>query len=346
MEDKTGWFHIELNGREYYTPFSGSKNTKHVAGPGDRMPTPKEVVDKLEELGEGSFVEDSRYYLINPREKLKAGNEGGLPAGIYDYKTGGSGTPERLIPKTIRSDGFIKTDKYRQVAEYLHSFLGGEVNYRETNSLYKTGVLMYGSPAGGKTSCIRTIVSEDIPKDSIVIFTNEIPSNEFLKIMKLTLPDVFKVFVFEEMLTVVNENRSIERVLDFLDGELSLDKTIYLATTNYPERLPMNVVDRHGRFDELYKFDTLKGDDLKNLVTHYLRREPSKEEVAACEGSSTASIQQACIRSRFKNGSLVDIMKDFKKRHELVTKEFSEAKKIGISSDRSSGYPFYHSDDE
>lgn len=336
-----GWFHIESNGRGYYTPFFTSRSEKCFAGPGDRPATPEEIVNKLDELGEDAYVSECGNYIINPGVKTKSGKDGELPPGFYDYKAGGGGTPERLIPKEIRNDKFTKTDMYLKVVSFVNNFLNEESHYRP--GLHKTGILLYGPPGTGKTSCIRTLIKEQIPKDSIVIFTNSIASNEFLKIMKLTLSDRLKVFVFEEMMTVVDESRSIERVLDFLDGEISLDKSLCLATTNYPERLPANVVDRHGRIDELYFFENPKGKDLKAIINQYLGRECTKQEFEACEGLPSASVQQACIRSKRGKESIGEIVKGFKARSSLVSKDFSKAKDIGIKSTYSD---FYDSDDD
>ena len=154
--------------------------------------------------------------------------------------------------------------------------------------------------------------------------------------MKDTLSDRLKVIVFEEMLTVVSSDKRLEKVLDFLDGEQSLNYMLVLATTNYPERLPGNIVDRPGRFDELYKFGHPKKDDLKNILNHYLGREATPEEVKATEGLSSAAIQQACILAKRKDISLDQATAVFKKRSELVKKDFAEFKQMGIGLGRSS----------
>lgn len=49
----SGWFHEQASGVEFYTPFCRTETRRHIAGPGDRMPTPKEVLDKLSELSSG-----------------------------------------------------------------------------------------------------------------------------------------------------------------------------------------------------------------------------------------------------------------------------------------------------
>jgi ATP-dependent 26S proteasome regulatory subunit len=44
-------------------------------------------------------------------------------------------------------------------------------------------------------------------------------------------------------------------VLNFLDGVDQVDKVLFLATTNYPERLSARILDRPSRLDRRHKID-------------------------------------------------------------------------------------------
>ena len=61
------------------------------------------------------------------------------------------------------------------------------------------------------------------------------------------------VIVFEEMTERLHSS-SIEKILSFMDGEFSWDNTITIATTNYPELFPANLVDRPGRFEVFIEY--------------------------------------------------------------------------------------------
>lgn len=179
------------------------------------------------------------------------------------------------------------------------------------------------------TSMLRCIVANELPKDAVVIFFETMPSNGFIKKMKETLGSRLKLFVFEELANVVEGSR-LERVLDFLDGEKSIDKTLMIATTNYPERLPGNIVERPSRFDKLYKMGHPKASERKLLLNHYLLRPATEEEVTATDGLSTAAIKECSFLVHMKKISLAEAAKLLKTHSELVKKEFSESRPIGL----------------
>lgn len=329
-----GWFHEQSSGVDFYTPFCRTETRRHVAGPGDRMPTPKEVVEKLAELGPEAYISESRYFIVEPDAEIKSEKEKELPGGAYIYEEYDGALPERLVPTDLRTDGFVKTSMYHKVKDHIRSFIDSGEIFMQGGGLYKCGIMLYGPPGEGKTSTIRNLIKEEIPADAVVIFCSEIPTHSFLKKIKETLHDRLKVIVFEEMLTVVSSDKRLEKVLDFLDGEQSLNYMLVLATTNYPERLPGNIVDRPGRFDELYRFGHPKKDDLKNILTHYLGRDPTESEIKVSEGLSSAAIQQACILARRKGITLEQASAVFKKRSELVKKDFAEQKQMGMGLGR------------
>lgn len=67
------------------------------------------------------------------------------------------------------------------------------------------------------------------------------------------LQDDNNIFVLEEM-TERLRTKSLETLLTFLDGETSWNNSVTIATTNYPEDFPANLVDRPGRFDTFIEY--------------------------------------------------------------------------------------------
>jgi SpoVK/Ycf46/Vps4 family AAA+-type ATPase len=135
--------------------------------------------------------------------------------------------------------------------------------------------------------------------------------------------------VFEELANVA-EGIKMERLLDFLDGERSVDKSLVIATTNYPERLPGNLVDRPSRFDKLYKMGNPSEAERRKLLGHYLMREALDVEVAATKGLSTAAIKESCMLHHLQGVAVAQATKLLKDHKELVKKEFAESRSVGI----------------
>ena len=327
--DKTqeGWFKQTDcdTGEEFFTPHLPTKSVWWVPGTGERAPTPNEIKKCLEEHPKADIDEsglllreyDAKQLLDDPIE---------LPTGYYTYKEATHTKPERLLPATLRDDTVIKMPGItRKIIKDVKAFLDSEAIYREIGIQYRRGVLLYGAPGNGKTTCIREILKEVIPDNAVVIFFSTLPSSHMIK--KLQGEHRMKVIVFEELVALVkNQHNPIEKILDFLDGESSLDNALIFATTNYPEELPGNIVNRPSRFDRLIKVGDPDAETCKQLLQLYLHREPTTDEVEAVDKLSVAAVKEAAILSRLHNQSVKKAVKSLNATKKLVEKDFEEDK--------------------
>jgi hypothetical protein len=333
---KKGWYYTETKSGGYYDCIGRSKPIYELAGSGKDKPTPNDVLKKLEEDPDYDMAFGN---LLMVRWDVKDSSQEAvtLPGGFYYHKDAEvySQTPERLVPTTLRDDTLLEiNDLSSAVVSDIQSFLAGEKIYRDLGILYRRGMLLYGPPGTGKTSLLRHILKSILPKDAIVIFMDQMMSNDMMNKIKEIEADRLKVFVFEELAAVI-ENCKIERVLDFLDGERSIDKSLVIGTTNYPERLPGNLVDRPSRFDKLYKVGIPSKESRLKLLKHYLSTDTvSDKDLDLTKEFSIAAIKESCLFARLKGLSLEEGIKAMKKHKELVKSDFAEEKKIkiGISS--------------
>lgn len=335
------WYKKTTVNGTYFTHKTKFKTTYNVMGDGDKDPTPNQMKVALESTPDSEVEYGKLLCQYNVQEGNSEAIE--LPPGTYTHYPADRMTgevPERLVPVELRDDSYIMIGSvYEPLANDLKNFLQGEEIHRKLGIIYKRGVLLYGAPGCGKTTFLREFIKNEAPKDSVTIFFELMPSNDLIATMKASLGDRLKILVFEELCAVV-ENSRIERVLDFLDGEKSLDKCVIFGTTNYPEKLPGNIVDRPSRFSKCYKFKEPNDKERKVLMDYYLMRSATETEIEITRGMSTAALKEICILSHINGMSVEDAAKMLKAHSELVKNDFAERKSIGFAK---SGY-FYDED--
>lgn len=272
-------------------------------------------------------------YLTSYEPDRPESYEGGvdLPSGVYEYQ--GSSTPpyNRIVPIDVRNDTFIQSDSsYNEISKEFRSFLDNEKLYRDLSIIYKRSVLMYGPPGEGKTAIIREIIRKEVPKDAVVIFFNTLPPVSYIIKLSKTLSNRLKVFVFEELVLILDSESLLQNFLEFMDGEKSIDHSFIFGTTNHPEKLSPNITNRPSRWDRLIKINGLDNESKKELVYFYLKREISNEEFELIKEFSTASIKEACLAIRLHGLSFKESVDKIVNHNRIVKNEFKEKGKLGL----------------
>lgn len=330
-----GWFHRESIGGEYYTHQPNVKTRHLVGGSGDAPPTPNELLDVFDKhpnanlMHGGQILQEYDYKLT---EEIPVE----LPAGCYKhFPSTHPDQPEALMPIDLRDDNLVKMPGItRQIVLDVRTFLQNEKVYRDIGIQYRRGILLYGPPGQGKTTMLREIIKDEVPEDSIIIFLSELPSLSLIKKIQEEERDRLKVIIFEELTSIVGRHdRDIEGILDFLDGESSLDRALLFGTTNYPELLPGNIVNRPSRFDRLIKVDNPNKKTRKKLLEFYLCRKPTSKEVDSTDDMSVAAIKEASILSRLYRVPVEEAVDHLKEMRQIVENDFEEGA-VGLNRPR------------
>jgi len=171
-----------------------------------------------------------------------------IPPGVYEVLE----KPHiglHLGPKTIQTEELLDLpdSQSHKVINEINKFFRPETKekYKQYGMLYKRGILMYGPAGSGKTSCLLKVANTVIDNGGICILSPD-PDNFYNLITKLRIvqPSLTIVVIWEDFHYYVNNSR----FLALLDGELQLDNVVYIATTNYIDRIPKNLVSRPSRF--------------------------------------------------------------------------------------------------
>jgi len=142
-----------------------------------------------------------------------------------------------------------------KVINDIKTFWSKEEIFKKYNRLpFRRGILLYGPPGGGKTSTLKFIVKDVVEKLNGVILKMDDPYvfEEGLRIFRDVEPDRHIVVTIEDIDSLIEEYRE-STVLNILDGLEKLEKILFLATTNYPEKLSERIINRPSRFDVVIK---------------------------------------------------------------------------------------------
>ena len=138
----------------------------------------------------------------------------------------------------------------------ISEFTTMKESFKTHGFLYKRGILLWGPPGSGKTVTIQQLIrlfTQTI--DGIAVMCGD-PS-----LLLGGLRDFRKIEPERQVLVIIEDIDSMIDIhgesdfLGMLDGEAQLQNVVYVATTNYPERLDNRFKDRPSRFDTIRKID-------------------------------------------------------------------------------------------
>jgi len=230
-----------------------------------------------------------------------------VPAGVYEI-----GWNSNMGTHTLKKQPF-KTDELYHLPSYeitdilldIDNFWNRADNYKKYNYIHKRGILMYGEPGCGKSGIIQLISQQLIEKDGIVLNVKDEEDvdkfTSFIATFRKVEPNRPLVVLLEDIDSLAGENRyQTARLLNILDGVKQIEGVVYIATTNYPEKLQERITNRPSRFDRRYKVELpneeirrsyiqlkLNEDDLKNIDI--------EEWIKKTEGMSLSHLKEVVI---------------------------------------------------
>lgn len=176
-----------------------------------------------------------------------------LPPGFYEV-TSINGQPG-VVPKVVVSDSLIDIDGTvaDDFFDDMNTFLDTKAAYEAYELTHKRGYLVYGPPGSGKSSIGIMLARRFVKRANGVVFFIADANSLYnaVNIMKTVEPGRPSMYLIEEADAIVN---SIE-CLSILDGELSIRGAVFVAMTNYKEKLPPRIANRPGRFDRVERVD-------------------------------------------------------------------------------------------
>ncbi len=278
--------------------------------------------------GEGKYEVDSRdpnleYWTYKEVENsIKR-----MPDGIYSLKMSRFEficSPLKISIPQVR----IPIDN--DVIGEVKSFLANKKVFTDIGALYKRGYLLYGPPGTGKSTLIYQMIEDIIPENALIIYCKCIPDEDWCALFNDD--PRLKVFIFEELTQIPKVGS--DAFLSFMDGAKSVDNSLILATTNYADLLPANIIERPGRFDIVTEIKDTPTKVYQSLIELYC---PDAKDMlnSKKELLTTAQLRELGLKCKLRGISAEQSYKALKDAERLAKKEFCTEKRstIGFGED-------------
>lgn len=199
---------------------------------------------------------DSRQWAVHPDDTYApcGSTVQALPTGVYRNAVDQFGTVLFVKVKLVTDDLVRLPDTASdRVLEGIAKFWESEAEFRKFGQVFKRGVLLWGPPGSGKTVTVTMLVHDVVQRGGTVILSSspELTAQALAQFRRVE-PDRKLICILED-LDELTDRYGESNLLALLDGEQQVDKIVYVATTNYPERLDARLVNRPSRFDEVIK---------------------------------------------------------------------------------------------
>jgi len=210
-------------------------------------------------------------YEVVPRKSADVKST--LEAGVYNIKverSPWSGTHVFLeLNNRYKSGKEINTGVFKEAREHINFFIDPIAHEAriDLGLMHKLALIFNGGPGTGKTylagQLMEVLVRE---KNAICIMSKGEPAadlHEVIDMIRIEDPDRFIGILIDEYEKSKGDDLDM---LSFLDGTNSRNNMVLIATVNSTKRLPETIINRIGRIERVYNFDTEDTEIIKAMI--------------------------------------------------------------------------------
>jgi predicted AAA+ superfamily ATPase len=240
-----------------------------------------------------------------------------VPSGLYEMKWNSPMQTWVLAKQALNIDELyeLPSPEIESILNDIRLFWKKRGVYRDYNFVHKRGILLYGDPGCGKSGIIQLCVKSLIEEESGIVINIKEDEDfkaflEFVPTIRTIEPERPLIVILEDIDSLAGEDRySTTKLLNILDGVKQIENVVYIATTNYPEKLQERITNRPSRFDRRYEVQMpsreIREAYIKNKLTDDDLKTINMEEwLDASENMSLSHLKEMVI-------SVIVMGKDF-----------------------------------
>ena len=185
-----------------------------------------------------------------------------VPSGLYEpvYNRDVNQVILKRLPFKTDELYELPSAEIQEILSDINRFWESKELYNNYKFVHKRGILLYGEPGCGKSGIIQLCVKQIIQLGGLVINIKDEDSVDyfidFMPLFRSIEPTRPIVVILEDLEAIAGEGKyATSQLLNILDGVKQIENVVYIATTNYPEKLEERISNRPSRFDRRYQVD-------------------------------------------------------------------------------------------
>jgi len=204
--------------------------------------------------------------------------------------------------------------------------------------LYLTNDFMIHHNSG--KSCTLQFIMKNVIEDLkgiVIIFDAPTLFIQGMRALRQIQKDVPVVAIMEDLDSIL-EYYSESSVLNILDGINQVESCIFLATTNYPEKLGARVINRPSRFDKRFKIGFPSAEARLIYFQHLFAKLPDHGEnlnrwVKDSEGFSMAHMKELFVAVKILGDDYEEAVEILQSMQEQISSERDGDGNLGFGKD-------------
>lgn len=208
-----------------------------------------------------------------------------------------------------------------EIIDDIKKFWTIKDKFIEYDMVYKRGIIIYGPPGCGKSYLMQILIQDLVQIGGVMITIDTTDAIGyfigFAQKFRQIEPNRPLVVIFEDIDNILEAGHStLSALMNILDGVNQIDNVVYLATTNYPEKLQDRIANRPSRFDRVYHIDLPNAEVRRYYLENKLDEKDLKKIdldmwVKKSEGLSISHIKELIVSVMIFGKEFDDVIRHF-----------------------------------